>query len=144
MIALVLSHFVLAACSTPLVRRLGRYAFLVLALPPAATTAWAATEWGGTASGRAVTWSWEWISTYDVSVALRLDALAELMVLLAAGVGTLVLLYCACYFTDDSPQLASFAGNLLAFAGAMLALVLADDLISLYVFWELTLSLIHI
>ncbi|MFB4421326.1 Na+/H+ antiporter subunit A [Streptomyces sp. QL37] len=138
MIALILCHFALAACSAPLVRRLGRYAFVVLALPPAATTVWAATEWGGAEAGRAVTWSWEWIGTYDVSIALRLDALAELMVLLAAGVGTLVLLYCAYYFTDDSPQLAPFAGNLLAFAGAMLALVLADDLISLYVFWELT------
>ncbi|HWU09960.1 MAG TPA: Na+/H+ antiporter subunit A [Streptomyces sp.] len=138
MIVLILCHFVLAACAAPLVRRFGRHAFVVLALPPAATTVWAATEWGGAEAGRAVTWSWEWIGTYDVSVALRLDALAELMVLLAAGVGMLVLLYCASYFTDGSPQLASFAGNLLAFAGAMLALVLADDLISLYVFWELT------
>lgn len=138
MIALVVSHFVLAACAGPLVRRLGRLAFVVLALPPAAATVWAATRWAGAASGKAVTWSWEWIGTYDVSVALRLDALAELMVLLAAGVGMLVLLYCASYFTDESPQLASFAGNLLAFAGAMLALVLADDLITLYVFWELT------
>ncbi|MFB8024515.1 MULTISPECIES: Na+/H+ antiporter subunit A [unclassified Streptomyces] len=138
MIALIVSHFVLAACAGPLVRRLGRLAFVVLALPPAAATVWAATRWAGAADGKAVTWSWEWIGTYDVSVALRLDALAELMVLLAAGVGMLVLLYCASYFTDDSPQLASFAGNLLAFAGAMLALVLADDLITLYVFWELT------
>lgn len=138
MIVLILSHFVLAACAVPLVRRLGRYAFAVLALPPAATTVWAVTEWTRAESGRAVTWSWEWIGTYDVAVALRLDALAELMVLLAAGVGMLVLLYCVSYFGDDSPQLASFAGNLLAFAGAMLALVLADDLISLYVFWELT------
>ncbi|MEU1123789.1 Na+/H+ antiporter subunit A [Streptomyces sp. NPDC005899] len=138
MIALIVCHFALAACAGPLVRRLGRYAFVVLALPPAAATAWAATRWTDTASGGAVTWSWEWIGTYDVSLALRLDALAELMVLLAAGVGMLVLLYCASYFTDDSPRLASFAGNLLAFAGAMLALVLADDLISLYVFWELT------
>ncbi|MFE9824038.1 Na+/H+ antiporter subunit A [Streptomyces sp. NPDC005791] len=138
MIALVLSHFVLAACAVPLVRRLGRYAFVVLALPPAATTVWAVTEWSGAEAGRPVDWSWEWIGTYDVSIALRLDALAELMVLLAAGVGALVLLYCASYFTDDSPRLAPFAGNLLAFAGAMLALVLADDLISLYVFWELT------
>ncbi|MFC8230172.1 Na+/H+ antiporter subunit A [Streptomyces sp. NPDC057287] len=138
MIALIVSHFVLAVCAGPLVRRLGRLAFVVLALPPAAATVWAATRWAGAASGKAVTWSWEWIGTYDVSVALRLDALAELMVLLAAGVGMLVLLYCASYFTDDSPQLASFAGNLLAFAGAMLALVLADDLITLYVFWELT------
>lgn len=99
---------------------------------------WAFTQWGTTADGGSVTSSWEWIATYDVSFALRLDALAELMVLLAAGVGMLVLLYCASYFTDGSPRLAPFAGNLLAFAGAMLALVLADDLITLYVFWELT------
>ncbi|MFF1463111.1 Na+/H+ antiporter subunit A [Streptomyces sp. NPDC058330] len=138
MITLIVCHFALAAFAVPLVRRLGRRAFLVLALPPAATTVWAVTEWSGTAAGGAVTWSWRWIPDYDVSLGLRLDALAELMVLLAAGVGTLVLLYCASYFTDDSPRLGSFAGNLLAFTGAMLALVLADDLISLYVFWELT------
>ncbi|MGW0854916.1 Na+/H+ antiporter subunit A [Streptomyces sp. NPDC002690] len=138
MIALVLCHFALAACAGPLVHRLGSRAFTVLALPPAATTVWAFTMWTGAADGRPDEWSWDWIPAYDVSVDLRLDALGELMVLLAAGVGTLVLLYCASYFTDDTPQLARFAGNLLAFAGAMLALVLADDLITLYVFWELT------
>ncbi|MFE6665228.1 Na+/H+ antiporter subunit A [Streptomyces sp. NPDC057697] len=138
MTALIVCHFVLAACARPLVRALGRRAFVVLALPPAAATVWALTQWNTTASGGAVTWSWRWMPAYDVTVALRFDALAELMVLLAAGIGTLVLLYCASYFTDGSPRLAGFAGNLLAFAGAMLALVLADDLISLYVFWELT------
>ncbi|MGW1106778.1 Na+/H+ antiporter subunit A [Streptomyces sp. NPDC002540] len=138
MTALIVCHFVLAACARPLVRALGRRAFVVLALPPAAATAWAATQWNTAASGGSVTWSWQWMPAYDVTVDLRLDALAELMVLLAAGIGTLVLLYCASYFTDRTPQLAGFAGNLLAFAGAMLALVLADDLISLYVFWELT------
>ncbi|SCF89274.1 Na+/H+ antiporter subunit A [Streptomyces sp. Ncost-T10-10d] len=138
MTALVVCHFVLAACARPLVRALGRRAFIVLALPPAAATVWAATQWNTAASGGSVTSSWQWMPAYDVTVDLRLDALAELMVLLAAGIGTLVLLYCASYFTDGTPQLAGFAGNLLAFAGAMLALVLADDLISLYVFWELT------
>ncbi|MES9511087.1 Na+/H+ antiporter subunit A [Streptomyces sp. NPDC000609] len=138
MTALIVCHFVLAACARPLVRALGRRAFVVLALPPAAATAWAVTQWNTVASGGAVTWSWRWMPAYDVTVALRFDALAELMVLLAAGIGTLVLLYCASYFTAGAPGLAGFAGNLLAFAGAMLALVLADDLISLYVFWELT------
>ncbi|MDT0490417.1 Na+/H+ antiporter subunit A [Streptomyces sp. NPDC012600] len=138
MIALIIGHFVLAACAGPLVHRLGRRAFLVLALPPAAATVWAFTQWSTAASGDAVTWTWQWIPTYDVSLDLRLDALAELMVLMAAGVGALVLVYCASYFRDDTPQLGRFAGNLLAFAGAMLALVLADDLITLYVFWELT------
>ncbi|MFD4762912.1 Na+/H+ antiporter subunit A [Streptomyces sp. NPDC058439] len=138
MTALIVCHFVLAACARPLVRALGTRAFVVLALPPAAATVWAATQWNTAASGGSVSWSWRWMPAYDVTVDLRLDALAELMVLLAAGIGTLVLLYCASYFTDGTPQLAGFAGNLLAFAGAMLALVLADDLISLYVFWELT------
>ncbi|MGY3059880.1 multicomponent Na+:H+ antiporter subunit A [Streptomyces sp. TE3672] len=138
MTALIVCHFVLAAFARPLVRALGRRAFVVLALPPAAATVWAVTQWNTAASGSAVTWTWRWMPVYDVTVALRFDALAELMVLLAAGIGTLVLLYCASYFTDGTPQLAGFAGNLLAFAGAMLALVLADDLISLYVFWELT------
>ncbi|EFE78292.1 NADH dehydrogenase [Streptomyces filamentosus NRRL 15998] len=128
----------LAACAGPLVHRLGRRGFVVLALPPVAATVWAFTRWNTAASGGADTWSWEWIPDYGVTLDLRLDALAELMVLLAAGVGALVLLYCASYFTDDTPQLGRFAGNLLAFAGAMLALVLADDLITLYVFWELT------
>ncbi|UZI27885.1 Na+/H+ antiporter subunit A [Streptomyces sp. VB1] len=138
MIALIVAHFALAACAGPLVHRLGRRAFVVLALPPAAATVWALTRWSTVASSGADTWSWQWIPDYGVALDLRLDALAELMVLLAAGVGALVLLYCASYFTDDTPQLGRFAGNLLAFAGAMLALVLADDLITLYVFWELT------
>ncbi|MEU4025989.1 Na+/H+ antiporter subunit A [Streptomyces anulatus] len=138
MIALIVAHFALAACAGPLVHRLGRRAFVVLALPPAAATVWAFTRWDTVASSGADTWSWQWIPDYGVALDLRLDALAELMVLLAAGVGALVLLYCASYFTDDTPQLGRFAGNLLAFAGAMLALVLADDLITLYVFWELT------
>ncbi|MEI7032805.1 Na+/H+ antiporter subunit A [Streptomyces pratensis] len=138
MIALIVCHFVLAACAGPLVHRLGRRAFIVLALPPAAAAVWASAHGNAAASGEPVTWSWQWIPVYDVSVDLRLDALALLMVLLAAGIGALVLLYCASYFTDDTPRLARFAGNLLAFAGAMLALVLADDLITLYVFWELT------
>lgn len=104
MTALIVCHFVLAACAAPLVRRLGSRAFVVLALPPAAATVWAATQWNTAASGGSVTWSWRWMPAYDVFVELRLDALAELMVLLASGIGALVLLYCASYFSDDAPD----------------------------------------
>ncbi|MFI1016887.1 Na+/H+ antiporter subunit A [Streptomyces sp. NPDC020965] len=138
MAALILCHFLLAACASPLVRRLGTRAFVVLALPPAAALAWACTHWGEAAAGGAESWTLAWLPAYDVWLALRLDALSLLMVLLAAGVGALVLLYCVRYFADDTPLLGRFAGNLLAFAGAMLGLVLADDLVLLYVFWELT------
>ncbi|WP_406401670.1 Na+/H+ antiporter subunit A [Streptomyces uncialis] len=138
MAALILAHFLLAACAGPLVGRLGPRAFLVLAVPPAVTVGWAAFQWGTAAGGGAVTWSLAWLPAYDVWLALRMDALALLMVLLAAGVGALVLVYCVRYFDAGTPMLGRFAGNLLAFAGAMLGLVLADDLVVLYVFWELT------
>lgn len=138
MTVLVLAHFAVALCAAPLVRRLGLRAFAVLALPPVAALVWAVTRWDRVESGRASTESWTWIEAYDVEVAFRLDALALVMVLLAAGVGALVLLYCGRYFTAGAPQLGRFGGNLLGFAGAMLGLVLADDLMVLYLFWELT------
>ncbi|MBC7374149.1 MAG: DUF4040 domain-containing protein, partial [Frankiales bacterium] len=69
---------------------------------------------------------------------LRLDALSLLMVTLVSGVGALMFVYCAGYFDGDQRGVGRFAGVLTAFAGAMLGLVLADDLLLLYVFWELT------
>lgn len=138
MAALIGFHFLLAAGAPWLVARCGARAFLVLALAPAAATAGAALWWRESTDGGALTWSWDWIPTYGVAVSLRLDALAELMLLLAAGIGTAVVLYCATYFRNAPDRLGPFAGNLLAFAGAMIGLVLADDLILLYVFWELT------
>ncbi|MER5886255.1 Na+/H+ antiporter subunit A [Streptomyces sp. NPDC001941] len=138
MTVLVLAHFVLALGAAPLVSRAGPRAFLLLALPPAAALCWALTQWSTVTSGGAATESWTWIEAYDVQVAFRLDALSLVMVLLAAGIGALVLLYCVGYFDAGTRQLGPFAGNLLAFAGAMLGLVLADDLMLLYLFWELT------
>ncbi|WP_306319835.1 MULTISPECIES: Na+/H+ antiporter subunit A [unclassified Streptomyces] len=138
MTALVLAHFVVALCAAPLIRRAGPRGFVLLALPPAAALGWALSEWGAVSTGRPSEEAWWWIKDYDVEIAFRLDALSLVMVLLAAGIGALVLLYCVRYFEGGARQLGAFGGNLLAFAGAMLGLVLADDLMSLYLFWELT------
>ena len=75
---------------------------------------------------------------YGFSLAFRLDALSLLLLCLATGIGALVLVYCARYFDSDEPGLGLFAAALTGFAGAMIGLVLADDLIALFVFWELT------
>ena len=60
------------------------------------------------------------------------------MVVLVSGIGAVILAYCTGYFGPRSPDATRTAALLLAFAGAMLGLVLADDLLTLYVFWELT------
>jgi multicomponent Na+:H+ antiporter subunit A len=134
----VASYFVVAAIAPWLVQRLGRNAFLVLAALPAVTTGWALAQASAVFDGTPVVETHEWIPRHGVVLAFRCDALALLMVFLAAGIGVLVLVYCARYFADDEPGLGAFAGVLVAFAGAMIGLVTTDDLILLYMFWELT------
>ncbi|GHJ19768.1 Na+/H+ antiporter subunit A [Streptomyces albus] len=138
MLWLIAVHFAAACCAPPLVRRLGRRAFWALAAAPAAAAIWAAVHYRTVADGGELREHTEWIGSLGVSLALRCDALALEMVLIAGGIGALVMIYCAGYFADDEPRLGAFAGSLTAFAGAMLGLVLADDLIVLYVLWELT------
>ncbi|HEV7626198.1 MAG TPA: proton-conducting transporter membrane subunit, partial [Streptomyces sp.] len=138
MLSLILLHFAGACCAPLLVRWLGSRAFLVLALVPAAAAGWALAQYGDVAAGGVVVQEWPWIPELGVQLAFRCDALALLMVIVVGSVGSLVLVYCAGYFSWAEFGLGQFAGTLTAFAGAMLGLVLADDLIVLYVMWELT------
>lgn len=138
MLALVLAHFVAAAGAPTLVSALGRRAFLLLALVPAAAVGWAVAGSGAVADSAVQTEVVVWVPTLGLDLAFAMGSLQWVMVLVVAGVGALVLVYCTWYFADDEPGLAAFAGHFLAFAGAMLGLVLADDLLLMYVFWELT------
>jgi multicomponent Na+:H+ antiporter subunit A len=68
---------------------------------------------------------------------MRLDGLALLFALLITGIGTLILVYTGGYF-KGSASLPRILSLLLFFMGAMLGLVLCDNLIFLFVYWELT------
>lgn len=129
----------LSFASPLLVRWMGRKAFLVLAAMPAA--AFVHTLGHTAVVGRVggdVVESWSWIPQLDISFAYRMDALSWLLALVITGVGALVLVYCAFYFSDDEPALGRFAGLLLGFAGTMYALVTSDDVIVLFMYWEIT------
>lgn len=138
MLAVVLAHFMAAAVAPMLLRAYGRRAFLILALVPAATFAWALTWTSRVGDGTVRTQVVDWVPALNLHLAFALGSLQWVMMLVVTGVGGLVLAYCAWYFSDDEPGLGAFAGTFVAFAGAMLGLVLADDLLVLYVFWELT------
>ncbi len=138
MLALLALHLALALVAPAAGARLGRKVFLLVAVAPATAAVWAGTQAAAVLDGRATAQSTAWVPGLGLTLDLRLDPLALLMVTLVAGIGTLVFLYCARYFPADQGGLGRFAGVLTAFAGAMLGLVLADDVILLYVFWELT------
>jgi multicomponent Na+:H+ antiporter subunit A len=138
MLVLLTAHLVAALLAPSLVRRLGLRAFYVLAVVPAAGVGWALAHTAAMRAGGAVAEVYPWAAQLHVELALRMTSLSWLMVLLVGGVGALALIYCASYFPPGEPDLGRFAGVFVGFAGAMLGLVVSDNLIVLYVFWELT------
>lgn len=133
MLLLLILHAVAALSAPLLVRAGGNRVLYGLALVPAAASAWAFANTGDVKSE-----TYPWVPHLDVDLALRMGPLAWLMLLVVGGIGAVVLAYSSKYFTEGDPNLGRFAGVFLGFAGAMTGLVLSDDLIVLYVFWELT------
>jgi multicomponent Na+:H+ antiporter subunit A len=79
----------------------------------------------------------EWAPALDLSLTFRFDGLGTLFATLIAAVGTLIVVYAAKYL-EDHPHAGRFNAALFGFMGSMLGLVLSDNVIALFVFWELT------
>jgi multicomponent Na+:H+ antiporter subunit A len=101
----------------------------------AASTAVVASRGIGTRN--ALTETVGWLSTLGFDLVFELDGFAVLMALIVLVLGFGVLLYSLAYFEHDSTY-ARFVGLFMAFAGSMTGLVLAADLFTMFVFWELT------
>jgi multicomponent Na+:H+ antiporter subunit A len=79
----------------------------------------------------------EWAPALNLSLSFRYDGLSTLFATLIAAVGTLIVVYAAKYL-EQHPDAGRFNAALFAFMGSMLGLVLSDNVIALFVFWELT------
>lgn len=87
--------------------------------------------------GEVITRHYEWVPSFGVNLNFTLDGLSLLFSLLITGIGFLVFAYTAEYLKGHK-YLDRFYGYLGMFMGAMLGLVLSDNLLSMFVFWELT------
>ncbi len=88
-------------------------------------------------AGETVTQVYEWVPSLGANLTFHLDGLSLIFVLMISGIGALVFLYTSYYLKGDV-YLDRFYGYLAMFMAAMLGLVLSDNVISLFVFWELT------
>ena len=86
-----------------------------------------------------------WAPSWGLRLAFDLDGLARLYALLATGIGLLVVIYARRYVPlhlhhqgRDEREAGPFFASFLLFMGAMLGLVMARDLIALFVFWDVT------
>ena len=108
-----------------------------LSLFPAMLTAYFAYAFKLITMHGPITVSVPWAPSLGLSLSFRLDGLSVLFATLITGMGTLVVLYAARYLAQH-PHAGRFQVSFFAFMGSMLGVVLSDNLIALFVFWELT------
>ena len=104
---------------------------------PAALFAWFCSLVPRVSSGQTLHWEIGWIPEQGIALSFFIDGLSLLFALVITGIGTLIVHYASEYMRGR-PQLPSFTAFLLAFMLSMLGVVLADNLIALFIFWELT------
>src|SRR5690606_28736884 len=88
-------------------------------------------------AGAVIKTSFEWLPAYGLNLGLRLDGLGFLFALLILGIGLLVILYARYYLYRSEPH-GRFYAYLLLLMGAMLGVVLSENLLLMLMFWELT------
>lgn len=138
MIVLLALHAVVGLALFPTGARLGRRSFLLAIVPPAATLVWLGARLARIVDGDPLVERISWAPRLGLAFELRADGISALMALIIAAIGVAVLVYAAGYFGPDDEGLGRCAGLLTMFAGAMLGVVTADNVLALYTAWELT------
>ncbi len=87
--------------------------------------------------GEVITESYKWIPVYDINLSFYIDGFGILFSLLILGIGAFILIYAGKYMVPY-PMKGRFMGYLILFMAAMLGIVVSGNLITMFVFWELT------
>jgi len=112
-------------------------AAIISSLLPLGLFAYFTTFIPAISGGEVITQSYNWAPSFGVNLGFHLDGLSLLFSLMITGIGFLVFLYTSNYLKGHE-YLDRFYGYLSMFMAAMLGLVLSDNMISLFIFWELT------
>lgn len=137
LIFIVLSNMLLAVLAPPLIRLTRQKAAGWLALLPASQAVFFLFQAGTAQQGAALRADLPWVPSLGVEFSFALDGLSMLFALLISGIGACVVWYASAYLAGN-PLLGRFYLYLFLFMGAMLGIVLSDNLFTLFVFWELT------
>ncbi|HSK27825.1 MAG TPA: hydrogen gas-evolving membrane-bound hydrogenase subunit E [Jiangellales bacterium] len=133
----LVTMLVAAALAPFVARRLGNETGYPLAGVFLVVLAMVMSQYRAVVGNETIEYVTAWIPVLGVDVALRLDGLSLLFAMVVLGVGVLIMLYCPRYLSSGAGHGRLF-GILTLFAAAMLGLVLADDVVLLFVCWELT------
>ncbi|MGK0441793.1 MAG: NADH-quinone oxidoreductase subunit L, partial [Pseudohongiellaceae bacterium] len=80
-------------------------------------------------------WTWMSVANFSPGIAFYVDGLTVVMMSIITGVGFLIHLY-SLEFMDEDESFSRYFAYMNLFVGAMLLLVMADNLLLLYLGWE--------
>ncbi len=133
----ILIALILAGLAPTLVRFLGDRAKWIMAAGPLVCFVLFLQQLKPVQEQGTVALQWTWVPSLDVNLGFFLDGFGLLFALLISGVGTMVFLYAGGYLAG-SPKLGRFYAWIGLFFAAMLGLVLSDNILVMFIFWELT------
>lgn len=110
---------------------------LATALLPGIALALTLLQIPALAEGQPLRFTVAWLPELGLDLALRLDGLTLLFNLLILGIGLLILLYAHFYLHEDEP-VGRFYAFMVLFMASMVGIVMANNLILLWLYWELT------
>jgi multicomponent K+:H+ antiporter subunit A len=118
-------------------RRGRRSCSLATAILPALALLLTLSQVPGLVDGETLRFSLAWMPSLRLDLALRLDGLSLLFNLLIMGIGLLILLY-AHFYLEAHEAFGRFYAYLILFMASMVGIAMSDNLILLWLFWELT------
>ncbi len=133
----VLLVITLTACSAPFIVHRNFCPTWAFSVVPAACFGFALTWWPSVSKGSALIQSLEWMPSIGLSLSFFIDGLSLLFILLITGIGTFVVLYASSYLKNHKDK-GRFFFWLFSFMAAMLGVVASNNLLALFIFWELT------
>ena len=129
----IAAYFVAAAAIFGIGSRAPRLVGAIAAAPFFAQLVLVIVLWGDPSSTEVL----EWIPSLGVIIGLRIDTLSLILTAMVAGIGLLIVVYSWAYFPTPSTR-SRFYALMGLFTGGMAGIVVSDELLGLFVFWEIT------
>ncbi len=137
MLLIVLSGFILGMLFPVFGKYLKQKASIILTALPLSLFIYFLMQIPAVSTNEKLLFEYQWVPSLGINIGFNLDGLSLLFALLITGIGTLVYFYTSSYLKGHQ-YLDRFYGYLSVFMASMLGLVFADNVITLFIFWELT------
>jgi len=137
LLALILTGF-LAAIAAPFIHKITpKFSGAILTLYPISIFLYLFLMLSDVSGGEVILLSYKWFPSLDINLNFIVDGLSLIFALIISGIGAIIVFYTSGYLAGHR-KLARFYGYLLFFMTSMLGVVLSDNIIALFIFWELT------